>query len=219
MASHRLQAAYQSLYGHFGPQRWWPGDTTLEIMVGAVLTQNTNWSNVSRAIANLKRDQLLSLDGLAGLPVAELAEMIRPSGYYNLKAQRLKNLLTLLAEEVADTGSLADFFSQDLSSLRHKLLSVKGIGPETADSILLYAAQKPIFVVDAYTHRFLSRHGLVADESNYEEMQELFMDALPAEVDLYSEFHALLVCLGKEFCKKNNPRCQMCPLQGDLPGN
>lgn len=215
----RLLAIYQSLHDHFGPQHWWPGDTTVEIVVGAVLTQNTNWSNVSKAIAHLKGAQLLSLKALVALPVEQLAEMIRPAGYYNLKAQRLKNLLTLLDEGVSEMGSLADFFSQDLTCLRQKLLAVKGVGPETADSILLYAAAKPIFVVDTYSYRFLSRHGLVAEETSYEEMQELFMTALPAEVGLYNEYHALLVCLGKEFCKKNNPRCDMCPLQGDLPGS
>lgn len=216
---HRLETIYQSLYDHFGPQSWWPGDTTLEILVGAVLTQNTNWSNVSRAIANLKQEGVLSLEALCALPVGHLAELIRPSGYYNLKAQRLKNLLALLEEGVVDMGSLTNFFGQDLSFLREKLLLVKGIGPETADSILLYAAKKPIFVVDAYSHRFLSRHGLVAEESSYGEMQELFMTALPAETDLYNEYHALIVCLGKEYCKKKNPRCEVCPLQGDLSGN
>lgn len=219
MASHRLQVVYQSLYEYFGPQHWWPGDTTLEILVGAVLTQNTNWSNVSRALANLKDQQLLSLETLTSIPLDLLAENIRPAGYYNLKAQRLRNLLNALAAELSDPDSLADFFSQDLYTLRQKLLAVKGVGPETADSILLYAAQKPIFVVDAYTYRFLSRHALVAEESSYDEMQELFMAALPPEVDLYNEYHALLVCLGKEFCKKTNPRCDDCPLQGDLLEN
>ncbi len=216
---HRLQAIYQSLYDHFGPQHWWPGDTPLEILVGAVLTQNTNWGNVSRAIDNLRQGNVLSLEALLALPADQLAAMIRPCGYYNLKAQRLRNLLAVLEEGVADTGSLDDFFSQDLSYVREKLLSVKGVGPETADSILLYAAAKPIFVVDAYTYRFLSRHGLVAEETSYGEMQELFMAALSAEEGLYNEYHALLVCLGKEFCKKKNPRCEKCPLQGDLPGN
>ncbi len=219
MASHRLQAVYQSLYDYFGPQHWWPGDSTLEILVGAVLTQNTNWSNVSRALDNLKDHQLLSLETLTSIPIDLLAENIRPAGYYNLKAQRLRNLLNALADEVNDPDSLADFFSQDLDTLRQKLLAVKGVGPETADSILLYAAQKPIFVVDAYTYRFLSRHALVAEESSYDEMQELFMTALPPEVDLYNEYHALLVCLGKEFCKKTNPRCDDCPLQADLLEN
>ena len=216
---HRLQRIFQSLSDHFGSQHWWPGDTALEILVGAILTQNTNWGNVSKAIDNLKQADLLSFDALTALPADQLASLIRPSGYYNLKAKRLKNLLTLLAEEAEAGNSLADFFGQDLFYLREKLLAVKGIGPETADSILLYAAEKPIFVVDAYTHRFLSRHGLVGEESSYEEMQELFMTSLPEETDLYNEYHALLVCLGKEFCKKTNPRCDACPLQDDLPGS
>ncbi|MEN8257277.1 MAG: endonuclease III domain-containing protein [Thermodesulfobacteriota bacterium] len=216
---HRLETIYQHLYKFFGPQHWWPGDTPFEVLVGAVLTQNTNWGNVSRAINNLRQSDVLSLEALLALPVEQLAELIRPSGYYNLKAQRLKNLLAVLEQGVAETGNLADFFSQDLTYLREKLLSVKGIGPESADSILLYAAEKPIFVVDTYSHRFLSRHGLVAEETSYEEMQELFMAALPEDVALYNEYHALLVCLGKKFCKKTNPCCQECPLQGDLPGN
>jgi endonuclease-3 related protein len=218
MAVPRLLAVYQGLYDHFGPQHWWPGDSVLEVLVGAVLTQNTNWTNVSKAITHLKGAGVLSLEALTALPVDMLAEMIRPAGYFNLKAQRLKNLLALLEQEVAVAGSLEAFFCQDLFSLRQKLLAVKGIGPETADSILLYAAHKPIFVVDTYTYRFLARHGLVGEETSYEEMQELFMAALPAEPALFNEYHALLVCLGKEFCKKNNPRCPACPLQGDLPG-
>lgn len=214
---HRLHDLYERLLAYFGPQHWWPGDGTVEIVVGAVLTQNTNWRNVKKAMANLKNDALLNLTALAALPHAELAERIRPSGYYNLKAQRLKNLVHFLVDQVAEHGSLNAFFGQNLSTLRLQLLSVKGIGPETADSILLYAAQKQIFVVDAYSYRFLYRHGLVARESSYEEMQELFMDALPADTALYNEYHALLVCLGKEFCRKKNPRCRECPLQEDLP--
>ncbi|MBU0910775.1 MAG: endonuclease III domain-containing protein, partial [Proteobacteria bacterium] len=175
-------------------------------MVGAVLTQNTNWTNVSRAIGNLREENLLSLAALASLPEAVLAEKIRPSGYFNLKARRLKNLLVLVSQE-EPAGDLDRFFSLETISLREKLLSVKGIGPETADSILLYAAQKPVFVVDAYTYRMLTRHGLIGEETDYVEMQELFMDNLPADVKLFNEFHALIVRLGKEYCKKSMPRC------------
>ena len=203
---------YTALLDHFGPQQWWPGETPFEVMVGAVLTQNTNWTNVSRAIANLQEENLLSLAALANLPEAVLAEKIRPSGYYNLKARRLKNLLALISRE-EPAGDLDRFFSRETLILREKLLSVKGIGPETADSILLYAAQKPVFVVDAYTYRMLTRHGLIGEETDYAEMQDLFMGNLPADVKLYNEFHALIVRLGKEYCKKSRPRCQQCPLR------
>ncbi|MBU4260479.1 MAG: endonuclease III domain-containing protein [Proteobacteria bacterium] len=181
-------------------------------MVGAVLTQNTNWTNVSRAIGNLREENLLSLAALASLPEAVLADKIRPSGYFNLKARRLKNLLALISRE-EPAGDLDRFFSLETISLREKLLSVKGIGPETADSILLYAAQKPVFVVDTYTYRMLTRHGLIGEETDYAEMQDLFVDSLPADVKLFNEFHALIVRLGKEYCKKSRPRCRECPLR------
>ncbi|MCJ7601034.1 MAG: endonuclease III domain-containing protein [Desulfobulbaceae bacterium] len=203
---------YTSLFDHFGPQKWWPGETPLEVLVGAVLTQNTNWANVSRAIANLKEENLLAFATLDSLSEAELAENIRPSGYFNLKARRLKNLLALIRQE-EPAGDLDLFFSRETSTLREKLLSVKGIGPETADSILLYAAQKPVFVVDTYTYRMLTRHGLIGQETDYAEMQELFMDTLPADAKLFNEYHALIVRLGKEYCKKSRPRCQQCPLR------
>ena len=216
-----LEKIYDILYHHYGPQHWWPAESVFEVMVGAVLTQNTNWQNVSRAIANLKEDNLLSLSVLSALPLKILAEKIRPSGYYNLKAKRLKNLLDLLISEAdpdcPDDEILADFFSADLPVLRQKLLAVKGIGPETADSILLYAGNKPIFVIDAYTHRILVRHGLIGEESNYAEMQELFMDTLANDPQLFNEYHALLVRVGKEFCKKSNPLCQECPLRDVEP--
>ncbi|MCG2747852.1 MAG: endonuclease III domain-containing protein [Desulfobulbaceae bacterium] len=207
-----LVTIYTTLLDHFGPQQWWPGETPFEVMVGAVLTQNTNWTNVSRAIGNLREENLLSLAALASLPEAVLADKIRPSGYFNLKARRLKNLLALISRE-EPAGDLDRFFSLETISLREKLLSVKGIGPETADSILLYAAQKPVFVVDTYTYRMLTRHGLIGEETDYAEMQDLFVDSLPADVKLFNEFHALIVRLGKEYCKKSRPRCRECPLR------
>ena len=211
-----LQKIYKILHDHFGPQHWWPADSVFEVIVGAVLTQNTNWQNVSRALDNLKADNLLSLPLLHALPQEVLAEKIKPSGYYNLKAGRLKNLLDLLTCEADPKNSeaeiLADFFDEDTISLRQKLLSVKGIGPETADSILLYAGEKTIFVIDTYTWRILLRHGLAGEETDYAEMQELFMTNLPHDSGLFNEYHALLVRLGKEFCKKNNPLCDTCPL-------
>ncbi len=207
-----LLEIYSALLDHFGPQHWWPGDTPFEILVGAVLTQNTSWTNVSRAIDNLKQDNLLSVEALYNLPLEILAEKIRPSGYYNLKAKRLKKLLTHIWN--TSRADLAGFFDNDLSWLRQSLLSVKGIGPETADSILLYAGHKPVFVVDAYTYRILFRHGLIPEETDYHTIQELFMDGLPADVALFNEYHALLVRLGKDFCKKTKPLCSTCPING-----
>ncbi len=209
--SEQILEIYNLLHHHFGPQKWWPGETRLEITVGAVLTQNTNWRNVEKAIANLKEAGLLSLPALAETPAEILAQQIRPSGYYNLKAKRLKNLIAAIGRSDED---LENFLATDLDTLRHELLAVKGIGPETADSIMLYAAEKPIFVIDAYTHRILLRHNLIWEESDYYEMQELFMTSLPEEIQLYNEYHALLVRVGKEFCLKSKPKCESCPLRG-----
>lgn len=207
----KLFHIYQVLYDFYGPQNWWPGDTPFEIMVGAVLTQNTNWNNVRSAIDNLKRDNLLTLEKLAALPMEILAGKIRPAGYYNLKAKRLKNLF---AHIQGLGGSLENFFAADKESLRERLLEVKGVGPETADSIILYAAGKPSFVVDAYTHRILFRHHCIPEEVTYHEIQELFTSALPEDAVLFNEYHALLVRLGKDHCKKASPRCSGCPLEG-----
>lgn len=212
MNGKRLLEFHDRLFVHFGPQHWWPGETPFEIMVGAVLTQNTNWTNVSRAIGQLKDANLLSFAALDGLAPASLAELIRPAGYYNLKAGRLKNLLSAIREEFG--GDLDRMFAEDMHRLRPWLLAIKGIGPETADSILLYAGHKPVFVVDAYTHRIMSRHGFIAEEAGYDEIQEFFTNALPQDVTLFNEYHALLVALGKHFCKKNNPACSACPVQG-----
>ena len=207
-----LTEIYRRLYDRFGPQRWWPADTPFEVMVGAVLTQNTNWTNVSRAIDNLRAAGLLDFAALEALPPAELAEYIRPAGYFRVKAGRLQNLLAMIRERF--DGELDRFLALDVPAMREHLLSVSGIGPETADSIVLYAANKPIFVVDAYTHRILSRHDVIDDEADYHAIQELFHDRLPVDARLYNEYHALLVRLGKDFCKKRRPRCQGCPLEG-----
>ncbi|MDO5674233.1 MAG: endonuclease III domain-containing protein [bacterium] len=208
----RLEILYQRLYEHFGPQGWWPGESAFEVVVGAILTQNTNWKNVEKAIFNLKEADLLSLPAMLALPQALLAEYIRPAGYYNIKAGRLRNLLTFIEEE-HDAG-LDTFFSLPQDELRRQLLAVKGIGPETADSIMLYAAAQPIFVVDTYTHRILLRHDLIDEDTDYHTLQELFMNSFPPDVDQYGEFHALLVRTGNQFCKKTNPRCDICPLNG-----
>ena len=207
----KVYEIYEILLDHFGPQGWWPGDTSFEIMVGAVLTQNTNWTNVSRAISNLKKENLLSFEKLHALPVEVLAEKIQPAGYFNLKAARLKNLLNFIAQEY--NGSLEDLFAQDMQTLREHILTVKGIGPETADSILLYAGGKPAFVVDAYTHRIFVRHNIIAEEEGYYEIQEYFTLSLPEDVELFNQYHALIVRLGKEFCKKSKPLCSRCPLE------
>ena len=206
-----LQELYQRLWEAFGPQKWWPADTPFEVAVGAILTQNTNWGNVARAIAALKGQELLTPHALHELPEIELARLIRPAGYYNLKARRLKNFLDFLANRYGN--SMERLAAADLESLRPALLSIKGVGPETADSILLYALAKPTFVVDAYTFRILSRHGLIAEGCAYEELRQLFMEHLPAQVPLYQEYHALLVRLGKEWCRPQ-PRCATCPVDG-----
>ncbi|MGQ9689466.1 MAG: endonuclease III domain-containing protein [Desulfobaccales bacterium] len=209
-AKARLLDLYHLLFTTFGPQGWWPGESPFEVALGAILTQNTNWHNVSRVIAALKATGDLDPRRLAAMTEAELAERFRPAGYYNLKARRVRNFLQFLA--VRFDHSLEKMAQEEMASLRAELLHLHGIGPETADSILLYALHQPTFVVDAYTFRVLSRHGLVADPCSYEELRSLFMDNLPLEVPLYQEFHALLVRLGKEFCRPQ-PRCPGCPLE------
>ncbi len=207
----KLIDMYKRMFSFFGPQRWWPAEDPFEIMVGAVLTQNTNWKNVEKAIRNLKERGVLDIKNLYHIPEKELSYIIRPAGYYNIKARRLKALVSHIYEIYG--GDISRFFSLDLPSLRSELLSIKGIGPETADSIILYAAQKPIFVVDAYTYRIMKRHGMIYDEISYDELQEMFMKNLPADVKLFNEFHALIVETGKQFCKKR-PVCEKCPLNG-----
>jgi endonuclease-3 related protein len=206
-----LKELYDKLWDAFGPQGWWPGDTPFEVAVGAILTQNTNWANVALVLDGLKKEGLLDSRRLREMPLAELTRRLRSAGYYNIKAQRLRHFLDFLAARAQD--SMEILAREDLASLRPALLHVKGIGPETADSILLYALDKPTFVVDAYTHRILSRHYLAPEPCSYEELRRLFMDHLPPEVLLYQEFHALLVRLGKEFCRPR-PRCSDCPLNG-----
>ena len=204
-----LDDTYRILDDHFGNLHWWPGDSPLEVIVGAILTQNTAWKNVEKAISALKRHDLLSAVALMEIPERELAGLIRPSGYYNIKAGRLKAFFIFLRDQFS--GSLEQMFAEDVSMLRQKLLGIKGIGAETADSILLYAGGKPVFVVDAYTRRILSRHGIVATRSSYGEIQRLFMDRLPADAALFNQYHALIVYTGKNYCRKQ-PRCQECPL-------
>jgi len=206
-----LSKIYQRLYAYFGPQHWWPADTPFEVMLGAILTQNTNWSNVEKAIYNLKANNLLDPFRLNKIPHKKLASLIRSTGYYNIKTKRLKEFLSFFLNLYkCDIGKMK---RQDIGMLREQLLAIKGVGPETADSILLYALNKPIFVVDAYTKRIFTRHRLLEENANYAQVQNFFMQNLKNEVKLFNEFHALLVRLGKEFCLKNKPRCQKCPLK------
>lgn len=206
----RLMDMFKLLLDYYGPRNWWPAETKLEIMIGAVLTQNTNWKNVEKAIENLKEKGLLSLESLLCVTADELAREIRPAGYYNIKANRLKNLINFIRDGY-DADLLA-LLEDETQTLREGLLSINGIGPETADSILLYAVNRPIFVIDAYTHRILNRHGMAEDQTTYQELQELFMNHLPEDPTLFNELHALIVETGKDFCRKR-PLCDKCPLK------
>jgi len=207
---------YQKLYRFFGPQYWWPGETPFEISVGAILTQNTNWGNVEKAINNLKKQNALSAKAIHEMPVKKLSELIRPAGYFNIKAKRLKSFINFLMNDY--NGSMKRMKKDDVHSLREKLLSVNGIGHETADSILLYAHEKPIFVIDAYTKRVLSRHSIMEHDEPYDKFQELFHSSLGKDVKLFNEYHALFVRAGKTFCKRKKPLCDECPLNDDVPG-
>ena len=202
---------YQLLLDAWGPQNWWPAETPFEVMVGAVLTQNTAWKNVEKAIANLKQAGLMNPEALHRVTRKRLAGLIRPAGYYNLKTDRLKNLVKLVVDNGG--GDPPRLLSRPMDQLRENLLAVKGVGPETADSIVLYAAGYPIFVIDAYTRRVLSRHNLMNGDAAYDEMQQWFMDRLPRDARLYNEFHALVVVLGHRHCG-SKPRCDGCPLEG-----
>ena len=208
--SDKLDEIYKLLLKAYGPQNWWPAESSLEVMVGAVLTQNTNWQGVEKAIANLKKNGILALDKLHHRSIEELAEFIKPAGYFNLKARRLKNLIGMVVE--AFGGDLAAMGQTETAQLRQELLLVNGVGPETADSILLYAFHRPIFVVDTYTYRVTSRHGLIEEEINYQALQDLFMEHLPLDVNMFNEYHALLVKVGKLHCKRK-ARCEGCPLE------
>jgi endonuclease-3 related protein len=206
-----LMDGFNRLLDRFGPRGWWPGETPFEVMVGAILTQNANWKNVERAIINLKKEGVLDTEALLALHPTQLQRLIRPAGFFRVKAKRLIAFLRYFMDEYG--GSAAQMTMQNPAKLREELLSIKGIGPETADSILLYALHKPYFVVDAYTKRILNRHALCLEEDGYDELQELFMDRLPREVMLFNEYHALIVEAGKQFCR-TKPRCDECPLKG-----
>ncbi len=205
-----LLEAYRLMLAAFGPLNWWPGDSPWEVMVGAILTQNTAWSNVEKAIINLKVHDMLDVSKMAATPIEQLAQLIRPSGYYKQKAKKLKALVSFFQREYG--CDIDKMRKEELPGLRDKLLGVHGIGPETADSILLYALDKPVFVVDAYTKRISSRHGIIPESYNYYQTQEFFEMHIVPDVALYNEYHALIVYTGKEFCRPK-PRCTGCPLE------
>ncbi|MBL7106414.1 MAG: endonuclease III domain-containing protein [Phycisphaerae bacterium] len=210
MQNNKIMEIYQLLLDRFGQQHWWPGESEFEIMVGAILTQNTNWGNVEKAINNLKNANRLSPESLLKIQTAELAELIKPAGYYNIKAKRLKNFINWFFGQY--NGKLEYLERVGTDTLREELLSIKGVGAETADSILLYALARNVFVVDTYTARIAARHQLIEPGADYEELQYLFESRLSSDTKLFNEYHALLVKLGKDYCKPK-ARCSNCPLK------
>lgn len=201
---------YTRLFAHYGPQSWWPAQSPFEVIVGAILTQNTSWTNVEKAIFNLRQENLLTPQALKNIPLKNLSQWIKPAGYFNVKAKRLKSFVDFLFKEY--DGRLDQMAKEPLEQLRKQLLSVNGIGPETADSILLYALDKPVFVVDAYTKRILSRHHLIDADAPYHEVQKKFTEELKADAAMFNEYHALIVRLAKDICR-TKPRCEQCPLK------
>lgn len=210
----KLRRYYRRLFRHFGPQHWWPGRTRFEVILGALLTQNTSWANVEKAIRNLRRARLLSAKRLAEVPAPRLAGLLRPAGYFRQKTRYVRHFLRHLNGR--NGGSLTRLLRGSTQELRAELLSLTGVGPETADSILLYAGQRPVFVIDAYTRRVLSRHGLAAENASYDELQSLFHRHLPRNAQLFNEYHAQLVAVGKTYCHKARPNCAACPLGIEL---
>lgn len=207
-----VKGTFDILYKFYGPQGWWPAKTRLEVIVGAILTQNTAWANVEKAIANLRsKNAISSIDSLHRISGAKLASLIRPAGYYNIKSKRLKNFVSFLHRRYG--GSLKSLARRNTKDLSGELLNINGIGPETRDSILLYAFERPVFVIDAYTKRIFSRHGLFKEDISYDLAQRFFIGNLPDDKTIFNEFHALIVRLAKDFCKKS-PKCAGCPLEG-----
>ncbi len=210
----KAHKVFRILLDNVGPQSWWPGESPLEVMVGAVLVQNTAWKNVQRAIENLREEDLFQPDRLLEIQPTELGELIRPAGYFRLKTKRLRSLMEFIMREYE--GSIDAMRNADMHTLREQLLGVHGIGPETADSILLYALEMPAMVVDTYTHRIFSRHGWVSYELDYHQLQDHLTSELPKDIAIYNEMHALMVNIGHHYCRKK-PRCESCPLQEMLP--
>ena len=212
----RLLKIFEVLLRTFGKRHWWPGETPLEVMVGAVLTQNTSWKNVEKAIASMKASGIMNIRILNEIDEGKLAGIIRSAGFFNIKSKRLKNLMKVLCEEF--NGTIDNLKSIDTIILRSLLLGTNGLGPETVDSILLYALDRPVFVVDAYTKRFLKNHGLYTDAGDYHQIQDYFQKNLPSDVYLFNEYHALIVALSQSYCRKM-PLCDDCPLKYDLQRN
>ena len=210
----KLMTLYDRLCAAYGPQNWWPADTPFEVIIGAILVQATAWGNVVKAINNLKTANLLTPKRLGKVPQAQLEMLIRPSGYYRVKAKKIRAFLEHLRK--SHNNRLDSLFESDLPNLRKELLSIYGIGEETADSILLYAAKKPIFVVDAYTHRLLTRLGWITGKYHYARLQSIFMSSLPHDLHFFNEYHALIVRHGSSTCRKT-PRCQTCMLLKQCP--
>jgi endonuclease III related protein len=209
-----LHAYYDALFEAHGPQQWWPGKTRFEVIVGAILTQNTSWTNVERAIIALRKEKMLTVGAMERVSLRKLARLIRASGYFRQKARKLKEFVRFLRSQ--HHGSLSKMFQTSTAVLREQLLAVHGIGPETADSILLYAGNHPVFVVDAYTRRILQRHGLARGKESYEDIRKLFEKSLPANRQLFNEYHALIVHAGKHFCRAKGPLCSTCALRSHL---
>ena len=211
-----LLGYYARLLEEFGPQAWWPARSRLEVVLGAVLTQNTTWLNAARALKRLRQARRLSLNRLRSTDQSELESLIRPAGFFRQKARAIMKFLNYL--EGSHQGSLARLFARPAEELRRDLLGLKGFGPETVDAILVYAGRHPYFVADAYTRRILARHELVPPDAGYSEVQAFLHQHLAADPALFNEYHALLVEVGKRYCKRPAPQCEGCPLEGFLPG-
>jgi len=215
--SGHLLRYYDAMYAAIGPMGWWPAKAPFEVIVGAILTQSTAWGNVELAIENLRTAKMLTPSAMLRVRTSRLAAWIRPSGYFRQKARKLKEFVRFLYTNYQ--GSLTRMFRTPTGELREKLLAVYGIGPETADSILLYAGNHPVFVVDAYTHRIFGRHGVTDGKAEYEKVRALIEGSIPREPKLFNEFHALIVNTGKNWCRKSVARCEECPLRPLLPAN
>ncbi len=205
-----VEEIYQKLYAHFGPQHWWPAESPFEVIIGAILTQNTAWTNVETAITELRKNNCLTLEAILNIPQEKLGTLIRSSGFFNQKVRRLKTITSFIFTNYE--GSLDQMFSEPVEVLRENLLTLNGLGPETVDSILLYAGKHPVFVIDAYTKRIFSRHCLIDDKASYENIQDYFTSQQNHHTQTFNEYHALIVKTAKIYCKKT-ASCSDCPLR------